>query len=256
MRGDQLGAGADVGRSAELRLARLRGRRTRQPACRRATRSSRCTTRRTRRRSARSSAATWCATRACRASTAATSTATTATRRSGSAAPRTGARRRRDRADASRTLTSFGEDACGRVYAAVAGRPGLPHPGGGERPARRRRRGGATDTSTPGVRVWFAGVKSALKKRRLLVRVRATEACRIALGTRLKKVRRLSTRHRSLAAGKRKTVKLKLSKPLDPQAQAPPVRADPGDACARPTPRATPASDPARPDQAALVVTV
>ena len=51
-------------------------------------------------------------------------------------------------------------------------------------------------------------------KRRLLVRIRCTEACRIALGTRLKKVRRLATRHRNLAAGKRKTVKLKLSKPL------------------------------------------
>ena len=64
------------------------------------------------------------------------------------------------------------------------------------------------------MKVWFAGVKTALKKRRLLVRMRATEPCRIALGTRLKKVRRLATRHRSLAAGKRKTVKLKLSKPL------------------------------------------
>jgi len=64
------------------------------------------------------------------------------------------------------------------------------------------------------VKVWFAGMKRALKKRRLLVRVRATEGCRIALGTRLRKVRRLATRHRSLAAGKRKTVRLKLSKAL------------------------------------------
>jgi hypothetical protein len=64
----------------------------------------------------------------------------------------------------------------------------------------------------PAVKVRLAGMKKALKTRRLLVRMRCSEACRAAIGTRLKKVRRLATRHRSLAANKRKTIKLKLSK--------------------------------------------
>jgi hypothetical protein len=69
-----------------------------------------------------------------------------------------------------------------------------------------------SDTAAPVVKVWFAGMKKALKKRRLLVRMRCSEACRVAVGTRLKKVRRLATRHCSLAANKRKTIKLRLSK--------------------------------------------
>jgi hypothetical protein len=111
--------------------------------------------------------------------------------------------------------TSFGEDACGRIYAASLNGPvyriqdGAATPcsftgaGGG---------GGGGDTIAPAVKVSLAGVKTALKKRRLLVRVRCSEACRVAVGTRLMKVKRLSTRHRTLTAGHRKTVKLKLSK--------------------------------------------
>jgi hypothetical protein len=110
-------------------------------------------------------------------------------------------------------LSSFGEDACGRIYAASLNGPvyrvqdGAPSACSLTAP-------GTGDKSAPGVKVWFAAMKSTLRKRRLLVRMRATERCRIALGTRLKKVRRLATRHRSLAANKRKTVRLKLSKAL------------------------------------------
>ena len=129
-----------------------------------------------------------------------------------SAAPRTGAGDAATALTVS-TLTSFGEDACGRVYAAsLAGPVYRIQEGAGSSCAPGTP--GTADTTAPGVRVKLAGVRNALKKRRLLVRIRCTEACRIALGTRLKKVRRLATRHRNLAAGKRKTVKLKLSKPL------------------------------------------
>ena len=129
-----------------------------------------------------------------------------------SAAPRTGAGDAATGLTVS-SLTSFGEDACGRVYAAsLAGPVYRIQEGAGSSCAPGAP--GTADTTAPGVKVWFAGMKRALKKRRLLVRVRATEGCRIALGTRLRKVRRLATRHRSLAAGKRKTVRLKLSKAL------------------------------------------
>jgi hypothetical protein len=110
-------------------------------------------------------------------------------------------------------LTSFGQDACGHIYAASQDGPvyrlqdGAPSacslPGG---------TGGGGDTTAPVVRVSLAGAKTALKKRRLLVRVRCSEACRAAVGTRLLKVKRLGTRRRSVPAGHRVTVKLKLSK--------------------------------------------
>jgi hypothetical protein len=129
-----------------------------------------------------------------------------------SAAPRTGAG---DAATALTVsaLTSFGEDACGRVYAAsLAGPVYRIQDGAGSSCAPATP--GTADTTAPGLKVTLAGVKTAVRKRRLLVRMRCSEACRIALGTRLRKVRRLATRHRSLAANTRKTVPLKLSTAL------------------------------------------
>lgn len=110
-------------------------------------------------------------------------------------------------------LSSFGEDACGRIYAASLDGPVYRIQDGAvsscvfQTPG-----GGTTDRRAPGLTVSLAGVKTALKRRRLLVRVRCDEPCRAAIGTRLRKVRRLATRHRSLAANQRKTVRLKLSK--------------------------------------------
>jgi hypothetical protein len=72
--------------------------------------------------------------------------------------------------------------------------------------------GGGGDTTKPTVNVSIRGLKRAVKKRRLFVRVRCSEACAAAVTTRLIKVKRLKTRHRSLAAGQRVTVKFKLSK--------------------------------------------
>jgi Glucose / Sorbosone dehydrogenase len=107
-------------------------------------------------------------------------------------------------------LSSFGQDACGHVYAAsLLG------------PVYRFRDGALTcslgggktaDTTPPRVKVSILGARKALKKRRLRVAVRSNERCAATIGTRLSKVRRLATRHRNLLADHRKVVTLKLSK--------------------------------------------
>jgi Glucose / Sorbosone dehydrogenase len=106
------------------------------------------------------------------------------------------------------TLSSFGQDACGRIYAASLNGPVYRLQDGAATPCSF----GGKDTTAPAVKVSLAGVKNALKKRRLLVRIRCSEACRASVGTRLIKVKRLTTRHRSIAAGARVTVKVKLYK--------------------------------------------
>jgi glucose/arabinose dehydrogenase len=108
-------------------------------------------------------------------------------------------------------LTSFGEDGCGRVYAAS-------HDG----PVYRIQDGAATacsfsapattapDATAPNVRVRF--LRPPVKNRRLRVALRCSEACRVTVNSRLRKVRRLTTRHRSLAAGQRTVVRMKMSR--------------------------------------------
>jgi glucose/sorbosone dehydrogenase len=105
-------------------------------------------------------------------------------------------------------LTSFGQDACGHIYAASQGGPVYRIQDGAMSACAQ----GPTDTTKPGVAVALAGLKTALKKRRLLVRVRCTEVCRATVGTRLLKVRRLGGRHRNLTANHRVTIRLKLTK--------------------------------------------
>src|SRR4051812_24320067 len=123
-----------------------------------------------------------------------------------SARPRTGADDRQE-ALTIPGLTSFGQDACGRIYAASLNGPVYRIQDGAATTCTfGAPGGGGADTTAPTVKVSLAGTKTALKKRRLLVRVRCSEACRIAVGTRLMKVKRLGTRHRSLTAGTRVTV--------------------------------------------------
>jgi hypothetical protein len=62
--------------------------------------------------------------------------------------------------------------------------------------------------------VGLGGVRKLLRKRVLRIGVRCNEACQVSVGTRLRKVRRLATRHRNLSANQRKVVRLKLSKKL------------------------------------------
>ena len=196
------GAAARAGTWRELRVARhARG------AGRR--RSSRT---RTATASARSSAATSCATPACRrlrgrylyGDNCQSSLYTTT--------PRTGADDERRPGLTVSALTSFGEDACGHVYAASLNGPVYRLQDGAVSPCSltgsrriRRRRGWPSGV---------AGVRKLLKKRVLRIGVRCSEACQVAVGTRLRNVRRLATRHRNLTANQRKVVRVKLSKAL------------------------------------------
>jgi hypothetical protein len=107
-------------------------------------------------------------------------------------------------------LTSFGEDACGRIYAASLTGPVYRIQDGAVSPCSFN--GGAADTTPPRLSVALSGVRKLPKTRRLRIAVRCSEACQVAVGTRLRKVQRLKTRHRTLAANQRKVVRLKLSK--------------------------------------------
>ena len=106
-------------------------------------------------------------------------------------------------------LTSFGEDACGRVYAASHSGPvyriqdGAPTPCDYPLPA-----AVPADSAAPNVRVRFRGVK----RRRLRVQLRCDEACRVTVNSRMRRVRRLKARHRSLAANRRAIVRVKVGR--------------------------------------------
>jgi Glucose / Sorbosone dehydrogenase len=110
-------------------------------------------------------------------------------------------------------LSSFGEDACGRIYAASLSGPvyrvqdGAPTPCAYPAPAPVST---AADTVAPGLRVRL--LRPALSRRRLRLALRCDEACRVAISARLRGVRRLSTRHRSLAANTRTVLALKMSR--------------------------------------------
>jgi hypothetical protein len=108
-------------------------------------------------------------------------------------------------------LSSFGTDSCGHIFAASRGsdavyriQDGAPSTcGGASTPA-------PADTAAPvlGVRI----LRPALERRRLRLALRCDEACRVAIESRLRRVRRLSTRTRSLAANQRTVVRLKMSR--------------------------------------------
>ncbi|HET8759408.1 MAG TPA: PQQ-dependent sugar dehydrogenase [Solirubrobacteraceae bacterium] len=107
-------------------------------------------------------------------------------------------------------LTSFGEDSCGHIYAASYNGPVYRIQDGAVSSCT----SSLADTTAPVLAVRLAGVRKLLRKRVLRIGVRCSEACRAAVGTRLRKVRRLATRHRTLAANQRKVVRLKLGKKL------------------------------------------
>jgi len=122
--------------------------------------------------------------------------------------PRTGAGGAKKLSLTVPALTSFGEDACGHVYVASLTGPVYRIEDG----ALSCTSVAGADTTAPGLAVGLAGVRKVLKTRRLRVTVRCTEACQVAVGTRLRNVRRLKTRHRALGANQRATFRLKLSK--------------------------------------------
>ena len=66
------------------------------------------------------------------------------------------------------------------------------------------------DTAAPNPRVRI--LRPAIRNRRLRVAVTCDEACRVAVASRLRGIRRLAVRQRALAAGRRTVVRPKLSR--------------------------------------------
>ena len=93
---------------------------------------------------------------------------------------------------------------CGRLYAASLKGPVYRIQEGAPTPCAVV----APDVGAPNVRVRFRGVKG----RRLRVQLRCDEACRVTVNSRMRRVRRLKARHRSLAANRRAIVRVKMSR--------------------------------------------
>ena len=106
-------------------------------------------------------------------------------------------------------LSSFGEDSCGRLYAASRGAGAVYRIQDGATTAC----GGAAapaDTAAPalGVRI----LRPKLKRRQLRFAVTCDEACRVSVTPRLRRVQRFRARERSLAANTRRVVQVKLDR--------------------------------------------
>jgi hypothetical protein len=110
-------------------------------------------------------------------------------------------------------LSSFGEDACGRLYAASL-----------DGPLYRIQDGAATpcsfpaapqqpvDATAPVLRVRI--LPARLKQRRLRFAVTCSEACRVAVRSRLRGIRRLKVRSRQVAASRRTIVRVQMTRKL------------------------------------------
>jgi hypothetical protein len=117
--------------------------------------------------------------------------------------------------------TSFGEDACGRLYVASLDGPvyriqdgapspcalPAPPPTGGPPP-----RPGPGDAVAPRLSVHTRGLATAARRRRIVLRVRCDEACRVTAGGRLRGVGPLRTASRDLPAGDRTAVRVRFSR--------------------------------------------
>jgi Glucose / Sorbosone dehydrogenase len=130
-----------------------------------------------------------------------------------SAVARTGADNRPEALTVS-GLSSFGTNGCGHVFVASRGsnavyriQDGAPTPCNYPNPAPVPVTTQA-DTVAPSLRVRI--LRPSLKRLRLAVT--CSEACRIAVAGKLRRVRKLGTRHRSLAAGKRTVVRIQLTR--------------------------------------------
>jgi hypothetical protein len=135
-------------------------------------------------------------------------------------------------------LTSFGEDACGRVYAVTFGavhrfegtpaaQCDLPDPypgpggGGAGNPPPGPEAGGGTDGSPPDLAVTRRQVQRILRQRGVVIGVGCDEPCTIAASGRLSvpgpaRVFKLRPRTRTLAAGSRVRMKLRLTRRARP----------------------------------------
>jgi hypothetical protein len=101
-------------------------------------------------------------------------------------------------------LSSFGQDGAGRIYAASLNGPVYRIED--DAPAAP----GPVDRAAPGLSVRI--LRPRLNRRRLRLAIRCDEACRVAIDGRMRRVKRLSTRHRSLAVNTRTVVSLKFDR--------------------------------------------
>jgi hypothetical protein len=113
-------------------------------------------------------------------------------------------------------LSSFGEDACGRLLAASLNGPvyrivdGAPSPCVSTSPP-------VAGTPVPRdaracrVSGRVSGLRSVRRLRRMTLRLRADEACRATVSARIRGVATFRTARTSLAAGRRKVVRLRLT---------------------------------------------
>jgi glucose/arabinose dehydrogenase len=124
-----------------------------------------------------------------------------------------------DRAEPLETphLSSFGEDACARVYlvsldgpvsriqdgAATACTFPPPTGGGG---------GPAADTTAPHVSMRARGLRRVVRRRAISLLVRCDEACALSAAGRLRGISRLRTARRDLAPAQARTVRVRLSR--------------------------------------------
>ena len=109
-------------------------------------------------------------------------------------------------------VVSFGEDGCGRVHAVSINGPVYRVQDGSPsacpvavttpRPPVVPR-----DTAAPRLTVSIAGLRTAARRRHLRVAIRCSERCRATVGTRLRGVRRLATRRRTVGANTRRVVR-------------------------------------------------
>ncbi len=132
-----------------------------------------------------------------------------------SAVARTGADNRPEALTVS-GLSSFGEDSCGHLYAASRGsdavyrlQDGAPSACQTQTPGPGPGAGG--DVTKPKLSIALPKLGKVLKRRSLRVAVRCDEACRVSVAPRLRRVRMLATRQRSLAAGQRAVFTIKLN---------------------------------------------
>jgi hypothetical protein len=113
-------------------------------------------------------------------------------------------------------LSSFGMNSCGHIFAASRGsdavyrlQDGAPSACQTETPSPAP--GPVGDATKPKVSVTLPKLGKVLGRRSLRVAVRCNEACRVSVAPRLRRVGMLTTRHRSLAAGKRAVFTVKLN---------------------------------------------
>jgi glucose/sorbosone dehydrogenase len=107
-------------------------------------------------------------------------------------------------------LSSFGEDACGRLYAASLAGPVYRIQDGAPTLCTPAAPTGGADVTAPRLSVRI--LRPALRNRRLRFALRCDEACRVSVASRLRRVKRLKVFRHALAANTRTVMRVKLTR--------------------------------------------